>query len=68
MNKDKLSWKESRRDRGLRVRRNNDNVFCRRITVPFCTTNLLQNPIVVFASLVDELKTLTRVISAMCVK
>mgnify|MGYP003114984097 FL=1 len=57
MNKDKpLSWKESRMDRGLRVRRNNDDVFCRRITVPVCATNHLQNAIVVFASLLDELK------------
>ena len=57
MNKDKpLSWKESRRDRGLRVRRNNDDVFCRRITVPVCATNHLRNAIVVFTTLVDELR------------
>ncbi len=57
MNRDKpLSWKESRMERGLRVRRNNDDVFCRRITVPVCATNHLQNAIVVFASLLDELK------------
>ena len=57
MTKDKpLSWKESRMERGLRVKRSNDDVFCRRITVPLCTTNHLQNAIVVFASLVDELK------------
>ena len=54
MNKDKpLSWKESRMERGLRVKRSNDDVFCRRITVPLCTTNHLQNAIVVFTSLVD---------------
>ena len=34
----------------------NDDVFCRRITVPLCATNHLQNAIVVFTSLVDELK------------
>jgi hypothetical protein len=56
MNKDKhMNLQDSRRLRGLRVKRNSEDVYSRRISIPCCSEHHLDNAIFCFSILLDKL-------------
>ena len=56
MNKDKhMNLQDSKRLRGLRVKRNSEDVYSRRISIPCCSEHHLDNAIFCFGKLLDKL-------------